>query len=458
MKKYPFKKPLCALLALLIMAAAGCVKIKTDPAEPSPSAEGSVTTKAPVPTGSACPDVTAAPEAEAPGSDFYSMTMAESYEKYGFFTFLSFAVDNWYDGEKYYSLHYVSEEGEHSVYAPMTLKYRDYPDGETWSPVCSDPLCAHTGAAGCPLAKCQNLFGYACMAGRVFFVGSDGVLYLFNGADNSCTALHDKVFEYKLYEQDGALYVVYQVEDEEFNVRFAALKTTPEGEVTELGSVSELYAGKECPVYADRYLVDARIDGETACVYLRDMRTDSVKTVCDIEYSGEPVTEAASASAVAVYGDKALLRIMYRTDRERDDIYLIDLVSGEARFLASKIGTVQNWLYSDRCVIWAEPRSESADPFIVHLLFPITDEEQTFDLSALAAKDGGSISLGVGLAELKKGALLLNCTYGMASGTDEDGKTIYQMVNYNAFEFDLESGRVFAYKAPDLPEYASLFK
>ena len=149
---------------------------------------------------------------------------------------------------------------------------------------------------------------------------------------------------------------------------------------------------------------------------------------------------------------------MYRTDREHDDIYLIDLVSGEARFLASKLGTVQNWLYSDRCVIWAEPRSESADTFIVHLLFPITDEEQTFDLSALAAKDGGSISLGVGLAELKKGALLLNCTYGLASGTDEDGKTIYQMVNYNAFEFDLESGRVFAYKAPDLPEYASLFK
>lgn len=449
------RKGLTFLFAVILLCMAGCSNVKIDPIMTSPSPEVTNIVEATEPAG---PDVTAAPEADAPGSDFYSMTMAESYEKYGFFTFLSFAIDNWYDGEKYYSLRYVSEEGEHSVYAPMTLKYRDYPDGEEWNPVCSDPLCAHTGAAGCPLAKCQNLFGYACMAGKVFFVGADGVLYLYNGADNSCTALHDKIFEYKLYEQDGALYAVYQVEDEDFNVRFAALKATPDGAVTELGTVSELYALMECPVYHDRYLVDARIEGESAYVYIRDMQSDAVKTVCGIGYSEAPVTEITSASAVAVYGDKALLRIMYRTDKEHDDIYLVDLASGEARFLASKIGTVQNWQYSDRCVIWAEPRNESSDPFIVHVLFPFTGEEQFFDLSALAAEAGGSISLGVGLAELKKGALLLNCTYGLASGTDEDGRTIYQMVNYNAYEFDLESGRVFAYKAPDLPEYASLFE
>lgn len=391
-------------------------------------------------------------------SDFYSISMEESYDRYGIFTFLAFSIDNWYDHEKYFAIRYVSEEGEPSMYAPMTLKYRDYPDGKTWSPVCKDPLCTHTGASGCPLAKCQNPFGFICMDGRVFFVGSDAVLYLYNSTDNSCTALHDRLYEYKLYEQDGAVYAVYQLEDEEFNVRFAALKATPDGTVTELGSVGELFAIKDSPVYADRYLLDASFEDASVLLLQRDLQSEEVKTVLELDYSETADLEPSVADVLAVYGDRALFRVMYRTEREHEDIWLVDLLSGEKRLLASKVGTVQNWLYSDRCVIWADARSDATEPFTVHLLFPKTGEEQEFELSALVAAEGGRLPLGTGLQELKKGALLLTCAYGAEAGKDEDGNTIYEMDLHDILEFDLQSGKLRLYPQPDLPEYETTFR
>lgn len=457
-----FEKCLILLLAAAFAASfAGCAAAVPDPLEtPSPLPVSDAPLSAP-PSPSAAPEPTAAPEGNAPRPDFYGMTMEESYEKYGIFTYMSFSMDSWYDEGKFFQLRYVSEEGGGSVYAPMTLKYRDYPGGETWSPVCSDPLCAHTGAAGCPLHKCNNPFCFVCMAGKVFFVGSDSVLYLFDRADNSLTALHDKLYEYKLYEQDGALYAVYQVEDADFNVRFAALKATPEGEVTELGSVGELWAVKDAPVYADKYLLDARFDAEEgkAVLCMREFDFESVRVVFETApYAGENTDPWPGAQVLAIYGTKALFRMQYRADRQREDICLVDLVSGEGRLLASKPDTVQTWLFSDRCVIWSEERHFASDPFIVHVLFPFTGEEKTYDLSSAAAGAGGVIPASAGLSEVKNGALLVNCIYANANGMDEDGNTVYEMAFFDAFEYDLSSGRGFCYEAPDLPEYASLFE
>ncbi len=151
MIKVRIKYQFCFLFALTLFAFTACSELKVDPVKPSSGMTDSSMTEAAVPTK------TALPEADTPTQGFYSMSMEDSYDQYGIFTFLAFSIDNWYDHEKYFAIRYVSEEGEPSMYAPMTLKYRDYPDGKTWSPVCKDPLCTHTGASGCPLAKCQNL-------------------------------------------------------------------------------------------------------------------------------------------------------------------------------------------------------------------------------------------------------------------------------------------------------------
>lgn len=440
------------MLVLTLFAFAACAEIKTDPVKPSSGMTDPSVTEAAVPTK------TALPEADTPTQGFYSLSMEESYEQYGIFTFLAFAIDNWYDNGKYFAIRYVSEDGGQSPYAPMTLKYREYPDGEIWNPVCSDPLCTHTGAAGCPLAKCQNPFGFVCMEGRVFFVGSDDTLYLFNSADNSCTALHPKLYDYKLYEQDHAVYAIYQIEDEDFNVRFAALKATPDGAVTELGSVGELFAIKDSPVYADRYLLDAGFEAAAVRLYQRDLKSEEVKTVLELDYSEPSNLEPSSADVLAVYGDRALFRVMYRTEREHEDIWLVDLLTGDKRLLTSKIGTVQNWLFSDRCVIWTGARANADEPFTVHVLFPKTNEEREYELSELAAAEGGRIPVGTGLQELKKGALLLTCAYGVEAGKDEDGNPIYEMQLHDVMEFDLQSGKLRLFPQPNLPEYETTFR
>ena len=460
------RRALCLLLVLITAVFAGCSPVKNDilasgSAEESRNpAQGAATADAPVPSaaGSLPTAEAGTAEPDAPESDFYSLTAEASYEQYGIFTFLAFAIDNWYDNGKYYAIRAVSEDSEPSPYAPMTLKYREYPDGERWQPVCSDPLCAHTGASGCPLAKCRNPFGYVCMDGAVFFVGPDDRLYLYRSADNSCTALHDRLYEYRLYEQDGALYAVYQIEDADFNLRFAALKASPDGTVTELGSVAKLFAVKDSPVYADRYLLDAGFEAASACLYQRDLGTEAVTTLLTLDYSGTEGLEPDAADVLAVYGDQALFRVMYRTDREHEDLWLADLQEGSARPLTSKVGTVQNWMYSDRCVVWADPRSDASQPFTVHLLFPKTGEEREYGLSDPAAAAGGSIPAGTGLREIKKGALLLDCAYGLETGKDEDGRTIYEMKYYNVLEFDLQSGKLRLWPQPELPEYESTFR
>ena len=460
-----FARPaLCLLLVLITAVLAGCSPVKTDvlasgsAEESRPAPQEASTVEVPGPSGSLPSAETGTAGTDAPDPDFYSLTMDASYEEYGIFTFLAFAVDNWYDGGKYYAIRTVAEGGDPSPYAPTTLKYRDYPDGESWQPVCSDPLCVHTAASGCPLAKCKDPFGFVCMSGTVFFVGQDDRLYLYSSADNSCTALHDRLYEYKLYEQDGALYAVYQVEDADFRIRYAALKATPDGTVTELGSVGELFAVKDSPVYADRYLLDAGFEGASACLYRRDLRADAVTTVLTLDYAGTEGLEPSSADVLAVYGDLALFRVIYRTDREHEDLWLADLQSGGARPLASKAGTVQTWMYSDRCVVWTDVRSDASQPFTVHLLFPKTGEEREYGLSDPAAAAGGTIPAGTGLREIKKGALLLDCAYGLEVGTDEDGRTIYEIKYYNVLEFDLQSGRLRLWPQPGLPEYESTFR
>ena len=49
----------------------------------------------PGPSGSLPSAETGTAGTDAPDPDFYSLTMDASYEEYGIFTFLSFAVDNW---------------------------------------------------------------------------------------------------------------------------------------------------------------------------------------------------------------------------------------------------------------------------------------------------------------------------------------------------------------------------
>lgn len=448
-------------MVLFLFSFLGCGTIENDPLK-ADSTGGAVldasSSNATTESALSIPSDSAHKEEEQLTPDFYNMSMEDSYDQYGIFTFLAFAIDNWYDNGKYFAIRYVSEDGSQSPYAPMTLKYRDYPDGDTWNPVCSDPLCTHTGAAGCPLAKCQNPFGFVCMEGRVFFVGSDDTLYLFNSADNSCTALHTKLYDYKLYEQDHAVYAIYQIEDEDFNVRFAALKATPDGAVTELGSVGELFAIKDSPVYADRYLLDAGFEAAAVRLYRRDLKSEEVKTVLELDYSEPSNLEPSSADVLAVYGDRALFRVMYRTEREHEDIWLVDLLTGDKRLLTSKIGTVQNWLFSDRCVIWTGARADADEPFTVHVLFPKTNEEREYELSELAAAEGGRIPVGTGLQELKKGALLLTCAYGVEAGKDEDGNPIYEMQLHDVMEFDLQSGKLRLFPQPNLPEYETTFR
>lgn len=462
------KSILVLFLAMLMVIAIGCANIGSDPIEQNPT-ENPLTASSEPPTGTDAPDGSE----DRPEPGFYSMTMNDSYEKYGFFTYSVFAMDNWYDNGKLFSIRYVVEDGSETMYSPMTLKYMEYPDGDVFTTVCSDPLCTHTIAAGCPLAKCTNPFGYVCMNGKIFFMDEGDTLFLYDSADNSCIELKKNCYEWKLFEQDNALYVVYQVEDDEFNTEFAALKVTADGSLTELGKVSELCVTKQNPVYADRYLLDTPcVNSEIkAYLYLRDLRTDEVMTAFEFDYSDIENIHTGigsfSAAALAVYGDKVLFRVKYTTRHQEssgkweggrfEDIYLLDLKTGEKRFLTSKKNSVQNWLYSGKCVIWSDLRSDQSDPFIVHILFVESGVEETYDLAAMAAEAGGVISPNYSLDSLDKGALILTCDYRMDSGIKNDeGDVVYDKVKFNVMEFNLSSGKAYIYEEPDLPEYNSL--
>lgn len=466
------KRLASVFLALIIALFAGCSGVKTDPLAPDPTA--SAASPAPVPTENASETASPVPTQAAPTdaarigppSDFFSLTMPESYEKYGIFSAFAFvSYENFYDDGKFYSVRYVNEDAA-SPYAASTLKYREYPDGDAWLPVCSDPLCTHTGAAGCPLAKCANLFSFAMLDGKVFFMGPDDALYRYDPLTNSSAKLMDRCREWRLFKQDGSIYVVYKIEDDAFNARFAALKAEADGSITELGSVSGLFTTQQNPVYADRYLIDSRFDPENthnkAVMYLRDLETDELREVLELDYSDSGSIIPEWAYAVAVYGSRVLFRVSYmigdsETSSVRNDEYwLFDIASGEKRLLCSGDDLGTNLLYSGKCIVFCDERTDDADPFLLHLLFVDTGEEQVFDLGAAAGREGALITKNADLISLNKGAVQLQCVYAMQDGIDDEGKPVYDMTPYPLLDYDLASGRIFFYDKPELPEFYGL--
>lgn len=456
MKKHPvfFCFILCVALFCMCMLPS-CSSPKEDPfaSDPSDAVSDVLEPESEPASGSS--------SVQTPPASFYSMTMSESYEKYGLFSFTADPDRNaWFDGKYYYMPAVITVKGQDgTTQSVTTLSYREYPDGKTWYPVCSDPLCSHTASDGCPL-KGFDGFGFACYGGKIFFVSKEGVLYMYDPQLNRSTLLLEKCFEQRFIRSNGKLYLIYQQEEEDFNIEYVCCVVSADGTLTELGRLTELFTqGQE--VYADRYVADGGVftptdEGYRVEVILRDLQTGAKTTAFEKTYSEiagyDEVDVEGDVSPYMVYGSKLLLCARYTAKagpavQSRNEFWLVDLENGEKSLLTytenPAVGSRQ-CLYSETTVCYAEPRQTAEDPFLIHLLNPVTGTDEKYDLSAFAAKEGAVIPPDQFMVSLNKGALLLMGSREV-DATNDDGIKVPSSELVNTFEFDLKSGRVFQY-------------
>ena len=142
-----------------------------------------------------------------------------------------------------------------------------------------------------------------------------------------------------------------------------------------------------------------------------------------------------------LYGDKLLLKVKFLkyTDgqmRERQtDFWLVDLVTGDKRLICTPDYDVYghkyiNCLFSQKCIIWQEPRKKESNPLILHVLFPYTGEEKTYDLSkTVYDATGDTIPFDVWINDMLNSAIRLRIL-----GKNER--------LYDLYLIDLENGNV----------------
>lgn len=447
------KRLASVFLVLIIALFAGCSGVKTDPLAPDPTA--SAASPAPVPTENASETASpvptqAAPDKIGPPSDFFSLTMRESYEKYGIFSFTEAVEDNFFDGKYRYSFMYLDPDNAASFYSPKTLAYAEYPDGTDLRPVCSDPLCTHTGTSGCPLLKCQNPFGFVCYEGRIFFSAADGSISMYEKGSNKSTEIMKGCSSAHFHKDNGGLYLVYLSENTGFEVETVCVKIAPNGEVSELGHVEGSFDGH---IWRDKYLVNTHFyirEGDKGLtVELCDLLTGEIETAFEREYpdlvDDEEAAGSTAALAYMLYGDKLLVKANYHFEgAEYNEHWFINLASGEGELLS----TAEHCLFSDKCILWPGERAYESDPLVIHLYYPESGKTETYDLSAMAAEIGETIPLNCYPIRLCKGAVSLWGDFYRRAEYD-DGEAYMERYAANTFDFDLLSGLAFKYPEPD---------
>ena len=282
-----------------------------------------------------------------PDDSFYSMTTKEAYEKYGILG-PSIMFDWMFDGTYTYGL-YFAENGN---FNSATLGKREYPNGGEWTAACTDPLCSHKAGSGCPFYDCG--FEPVYYEGNIYFTTKGGSLCVYDKSTNKSTSLIKGCYNSLLYKYDGSLYFIYSEEDVDFNNKRVFSKILPDSKIVELGRLEDVYIAENA-VYSDRYAIDYKSEltdnGGKVSVLSNDLKTKEVKTITEIECPGAVMCDVTQTHTI--YGDKLFLETRYYMtnhhgtyldangvykeydsyDDNRTDVWLVDLKTGEKRFI-----------------------------------------------------------------------------------------------------------------------------
>lgn len=389
-----------------------------------------------------------------PDDTFYSMSTKESYEKYGIISLKGNNFDRMFDGVYIYGLYFTENVNINS----KTLGKYEYPNGGEWSAACTDPLCSHKAGSGCPFYNCN--FDPVYYEGKIYFTTVGGSLCVYDKNTNKSTSLIGGCYNCVFNKYDGNLYFIYSEENDDFDNVRVFTKIQPDSKTVELGRLEEVYVPNSA-VYQDRYAIDYKAEltdsGGKINVIYHDLNTKEVKTITEFECPGAVIFHATQT--YTLYKDKLLMETRYYTsvrqvtyfdetdgvykentvyEDGRTDVWLIDLKTGEKRFICSPDDGYladSNSVYctfSSKCVMWNETRLKESDPFTVHILFPYTDKEEVYDISDIVKKETGDT------------LPLDTCTVSTSNSAVVLRRVIDNKMT-NTYEIDLESKKVYKY-------------
>ncbi len=381
---------------------------------------------------------------------FYGLSKEEAYEKYGILSFLfDVKMENAFDGTYIYgTTFYQTAAGNNTL---SRYKYPDniYPGATKIEPACTDPLCTHGNE--CPF-RGANPLDVVCYEDRIYFATTDdNAVYVYDKNTNKSKKIISDCYDANFFEYNGSVYLSFTSDNEAKNdliIYYNFYKISPGGKITELGKLpfSDIYR-KYGIVYEDKYYIDydAKVKDNkvTVSVLKRDLSNGEVSAVTEFECSRSSVA-FDSALTFMLYNDKLIVRIYYHSQGDRKDrvglidIWLLDLKTGEKRLVCtpdnSVYGTYKTWcLYSQKCVMWQEPRLKEDDPLILHVLFPHTGEEKTYDLSKTVKDATGE--------DIPLDAYIMDNAYSAVRL-----RTVINERSYTFCEIDLENGNVRKYQ------------
>ena len=369
-------------------------------------------------------------------TSFYALSREDSYEKYGMLSYSpDFNMDNTYDGVNMYSYTVLNE-------GTSTLTQYVYPDTGTTVKVCKDPLCNHKG--GCPFYNVTMII--ACYEGKIYFNTQNGNIYVYDVTEGKRSKLLENTVMPRFIKYGGKLYLQYLKEYDDFNMTMTYCRISPSGEITELGQLSDINTNFGI-IYNDEYYIDyqTEIKGDKGILYVlkRDIKTGAVSTAAAIETSRNTNKfDDIPANSCMIYGDKLLVNIRYLrmvkkgvSNEIQEDFFLVDLISGENRLICTPDFSVYGsyyvrCLFSQKCIVWYEPRKKESNPIILHVLFPYTGEEKTYDLSKMVYDaTGDTIPFDVWINNMVNSAIRLELV--------KNDKL------YDLYLIDLENGSVY---------------
>ena len=377
--------------------------------------------------------------------EYYSLSEKESNDEYGIF---SLPLRTSYDGEYIYKLKQMQIESaaeykrvQYSFLYKTTL---ENPEKEI--SVCEDPLCGHTPGSGCPFDGIESL--PVIFKGRLYFT----TLVTFSDDSGDRTTAEICRFDAKTNKKividrsdrkiilrkdsEEELYYYKDIELEEFvfsrecwrikdndTSYFVSICGEPSGTLPDMR-----YS------YADRYQVYSKSviaeDGYTYYTAIYDAENKEEHVL--FSSSGENALNAIFAVNNA-FGKYLLIDRSEKSDGgTTHQCGLLDIETlYERSFLSyNESDAMCVFLsYSDKCIEYIDPRTSEDQPLILHVLYPASGREETFDLSAAF---GIALPLDLSIRPVERGAVKL-CVFVQG---DDMIPTLEDL-----YEIDLPSGR-----------------
>ena len=403
------KKILSLLLlgCMLLPSFSSCHRKRVDPFKTTPSGEASES-------------VESFKDEEDP---FYSMTEAESVQKYGFSALVY--QQTCFDGKKYIY--------EYDTFDTETFCRYPVGEPEKKTSVCSDPLCTHKWEDGCPFAGIFPLL-YAFCGETLYYITKRRVsnagdkitkyeLCMYDPQNNKKIVV-DSVEgggdEYMfLRNMGGTLY--YSKREEKkgtFDYHEVWYKLDENGNLTKFTTMEEHFGVFSRWVYDDRIFIFVSLVKDDGSTYAGDEECIERLGVYDVTTGEERLlhsftNEGGSGVIYSVeylntYGNRALFSVSEQRRNSSGYVtvhryYWLNLDTMEEELFFEEKG-VNNRFYTDRCVMYCENREAKSDPLILHVYFPVEDTEEVYNLSEIV---GEELRLGTEIYRPEKGAIKL---------------------------------------------------